>query len=225
MSPHASGRRWHDSDLAPPEVTYFERFATCMKAIDIALDGPILRTDEARKAIRDAILRGAYRGGDRLIEDELAPMLGVSKTPVREALRALGQSGLVILHPHRGAVVRVVDQTMVREVYGVRMLLEPEAVRVGTKQQTARELAALRRILRDAQREGAGGDYPAMSASNRAFHLGLAGPCRNSILLSMLDTLQDQVALISITAWQRRSTCEQEQREHEGILRAVEEKD
>src|SRR5438309_11468998 len=90
---------------------------------------PLPRTNFVVEAIKGAILSGEFRPGEALVEADLAKMLLVSKTPVREALKSLSGTGLVRMVPYRGATVRVVDAEMAQAVYEVRALVEPEAVR------------------------------------------------------------------------------------------------
>jgi DNA-binding GntR family transcriptional regulator len=87
------------------------------------------RTLAVLGAIKHAILAGELRPGQSLVETDLAQVLGVSKTPVREALKTLAGAGLVTMSPYRGAAVRTVDDDLARSVYDMRLLLEPEAVR------------------------------------------------------------------------------------------------
>src|ERR1700750_1350846 len=86
------------------------------------------RTVAVLEAIKHAILTGELRPGQALVETDLAEVLGVSKTPVREALKTLAGAGLVTMSPYRGAAVRVVDAELARHVYDVRRLVEPEAL-------------------------------------------------------------------------------------------------
>src|SRR5579875_1129850 len=86
------------------------------------------RTVVVLDAIKHAILTGELRPGQGLVETDLAGLLGVSKTPVREALKTLAGAGLVTMSPYKGAVVRVVDDEQARHIYDVRLLLEPEAL-------------------------------------------------------------------------------------------------
>ena len=80
-------------------------------------------------AISRAILTGELPPGRSLVEADLATALGVSKTPVREALKTLAGAGLVTMSPYRGATVRAIDDATARSIYDMRLLLEPEAVR------------------------------------------------------------------------------------------------
>src|SRR5271163_789706 len=87
------------------------------------------RTVAVLEAIKHAILTGELKPGQSLVETDLAEVLGVSKTPVREALKTLAGAGLVTMSPYRGAVVRVVNDEAARHVYDARLLIEPEALR------------------------------------------------------------------------------------------------
>ena len=89
------------------------------------------------EAIKHAILTGELRPGQALVETDLAEVLGVSKTPVREALKTLAGAGLVTMNPYKGAAVRVVDAELARHVYDARLLLEPEALARAVSQRAA----------------------------------------------------------------------------------------
>src|ERR1700749_2213256 len=86
------------------------------------------RTVAVLEAIKRAILAGELKPGQPLVETDLAGALGVSKTPVREALKTLAGAGLVTMSQYKGAAVRVVDNEQARHVYDARLLIEPTAV-------------------------------------------------------------------------------------------------
>lgn len=185
---------------------------------------PILsksRADTVADVLRTAILRGDIDGGQPLNERDLADELGVSKTPVREALRSLASTGLVTTTPFRGAAVRRADQALAKDVYGVRILLEPGAISAAVGSQTTERLAEASALLGSARHAGRNGDLPTMGLLNREFHRLLYEPNGNTLLTSVLDGLQDQVALVSTQAWRRRKSWSDEAREHEAMLKAV----
>ena len=167
--------------------------------------------------IRHHILTGQLRPGQPLVETDLAQRLGVSKTPVREALRTLAGSGLVTMSRYKGASVRAVDETLARSVYEVRLLLEPEAVRKAVA--AGASMAAAREAL---ERSDAATDRADRSLANRDFHRAMYCPCDNPLLTRILDDLRDQTALVSVAAWNRRPTWRQEAAEHRAILAAAE---
>jgi len=182
------------------------------------------RTVVVLDAIKHAILTGRLRPGQALVETDLAGMLGVSKTPVREALKTLAGAGLVTMSPYKGATVRTVDDDLVRSVYDLRLLLEPEAVRrtvtrdnVTATAQGGGADAARQALVRSALAT----DRADRSLANRDFHRALYLDCGNALLVQVLDDLRDQTALVSAAAWQHAPTWQAEAAEHEAILRAA----
>jgi DNA-binding GntR family transcriptional regulator len=179
------------------------------------------RTVAVLEAIKHAILAGELRPGRPLVETDLAAVLGVSKTPVREALKTLAGAGLVTMHPYKGAVVRTLDDEQARHIYDLRLLLEPEALRraVSANYHWRRAHDALARA--DASK-----DQAERSLANRDFHHELYAGCGNPLLTSMLDDLRDQTALVSAAAWRHdpaggTPSWEHEAAEHRGVLTAA----
>jgi DNA-binding GntR family transcriptional regulator len=156
------------------------------------------RTVAVLDAIKHAILTGELRPGQSLVETDLAAALGVSKTPVREALKTLAGAGLVTMSPYRGAVVRMVDDEHARHIYDLRLLLEPEAL--GRAIAVGHDWRAARLAL---ERAAGAGDQAERSLANRDFHRELYAGCRNPLLTGVLDDLRDQTALVSAAAWRR----------------------
>ncbi len=172
------------------------------------------RTQFVLDSIKHRILGGELSPGQPLIETELARAYGVSKTPVREALKTLAGTGLVEMSQYKGATVRTVDAAMAREVYDVRLLLEPEALR----------RTVLRGAPLDAAREAlvradAAEDAAERSLANREFHRALYVDCGNPLLGRLLDGVRDQAALVSAVAWAADPSWVREATEHEHILR------
>ena len=182
---------------------------------DAALTGPS-RSAHVLDTIRHHILTGQLRPGQPLVETDLAQRLGVSKTPVREALRTLAGSGLVTMSRYKGAAVRAVDETLARSVYEVRVLLEPEAVRQAVA--SGASMAEAREAL---ERSDAATDRAERILANRDFHRAMYCPCDNALLTRILDDLRDQTALVSVAAWSRRPTWRREATEHRAILAAA----
>ena len=181
------------------------------------------RTVAVLDAIKHAILVGELRPGQALVETDLAEVLGVSKTPVREALKTLAGAGLVTMNPYKGAAVRVVDDEAARHVYDARLLLEPEAlgraVAAGHDWQPAHQALA---------RADSARDQAERSLANRDFHRELYAGCGNPLLVRMLDDLRDPTALVSAAAWRHEPdwlqtpSWEHEAAEHRAVLQAAE---
>lgn len=184
------------------------------------------RTVAVLEAIRHAILAGELKPGQALIETDLAEVLGVSKTPVREALKTLAGAGLVTMNPYKGATVRVVDDEQARHVYDARLLIEPEAL--------SRAVARghdWRPAHHALQRADHAVDQAERSLVNRDFHHELYAGCGNPLLVKMLDDLRDQTALVSAAAWRHEPdwlqtpSWEREAAEHRAVLQAAEDGD
>lgn len=178
------------------------------------------RTQFVLDAIKHRILTGQLTPGQALVETELAAQFGVSKTPVREALKTLAGTGLVVMNQYKGVTVRMVDADMAREVYDVRLLLEPEALRRAV--QRGASLDAARDAL---TRADDATDTAERSLANRDFHRALYLPCGNPLLGRMLDEVRDQAALVSTVAWAASPSWEREADEHREILRLALAKD
>jgi DNA-binding GntR family transcriptional regulator len=103
--------------------------------------------EQARQIIKRLILNGTYRPGERVKEAEIAQALGVSRSPVREAVVHLANEGLIKLHLQRGAFVREFDMREVRELYEVREAVEVKAVRLAAERAGEEDLAELREFL------------------------------------------------------------------------------
>jgi DNA-binding GntR family transcriptional regulator len=174
------------------------------------------RTARVLEIIRNAILSGELAPGSALVEQELAGQLGVSKTPVREALKTLEGTGLVSILPYRGATVRELTRADADAIYDLRLLLEPEAVQRSVA--AGADLSGAAGCLRKA-RTAAGNAERSMA--NREFHRLLYTGCGNALLVATLDGLRDRTALVSAASWARSSTWEAEADEHEAILAAA----
>ena len=181
------------------------------------------RTVAVLEAIKHAILAGELKPGQALVETDLAEVLGVSKTPVREALKTLAGAGLVTMNPYKGAAVRVVDDEAARHLYDARLLLEPEAlgraVAAGHDWQPAHQALA---------RADSARNQAERSLANRDFHRELYTGCGNPLLVRMLDDLREQTALVSAAAWRHEPdwlqtpSWEHEAAEHRAVLQAAE---
>ena len=196
------------------------------------------RTEAVLDAIKRAILAGELRPGQSLVETELAQMLGVSKTPVREALKTLAGAGLVTMSAYRGATVRAIDPASAAAIYDLRLLLEPEAVRraVGrgaaerpagqpgpgsSPVQASPVQASWASAHAALQASDAATDQAQRSLANREFHRALYLACGNSLLVKTLDDLRDQTALVSALSWEQAPSWQQEAAEHQAILAAA----
>ena len=188
-------------------------------------------SNRVTSVVREAILSGRLKPGETLIERQLAQMLGVSKTPVREALIALTSSGLVVSSPNRGVTVRELSTDDVRQVYEVRLLLEPWAVARTTQRRSPELIELIRAALEKAKALHAeesedllnSAQSRALSLANRAFHRELYAGCGNELIITRLDQLQDLTALSTLSVlWKQWPTWHAEFDEHNEIFKLVE---
>ena len=139
----------------------------------IGAGAPATTVQHALERLRAAIVSGELAPGARIRQEQLAERLGISIAPVREALRALEQEGQVSYLPRRGYSVAVLDAEDLREIYGLRRLLESEAARVALPRLDADAVARIEAAAADCANAIAAGDIAASLAANRRFHLSL----------------------------------------------------
>jgi DNA-binding GntR family transcriptional regulator len=147
--------------------------------------------DRVYTHIKQAVLDRQYEGGTLLTEGELAEAVGVSRTPVREALLKLEVEGLIKLYPKKGALVLAVSAQEIADVVETRLLVEEFAVRKAVPAPAAL-IARLEEILDEQQRHAAAGDLAAFAVSDRCFHAEIVRHAGNEILSKLYDQLRDR---------------------------------
>jgi DNA-binding GntR family transcriptional regulator len=157
-----------------------------------------------------------------LIEAELSAKYGMSKTPVREALSGLAREGLVEMNSFRGGRVRDFTADDAREIYELRELLEPFALRRAVPRLTDGDRWSLRALLDEAKAAAEGGARRELSRLNCAFHGSLVAQCGNGKVIEILAHLQNQVRVMSLCLWNVRANHLREAEQHQAILAAVE---
>ena len=125
------------------------------------------------RELRVLIASGQLEPGQQVIQDSLAATLGVSRVPLREALKVLEGEGQVTYHPHRGYFVADLSVDDLVEVYRIRSLLEDEAIRVGVPLLTDEDIEYLEDILNDVESAAKSQDVSAVTSANRRFHFAL----------------------------------------------------
>jgi len=139
--------------------------------------------------LRRRIVSGHFAGGFQLRQDMLARELGVSRVPVREALVLLEGEGLVVIHPHRGAVVSAPSLDEIREVFELRELLEPRLLLDGAPNLTAEDYRQLHETAAAYISSHRAGDAAACAELNTAFHMGLYRHTRQQKTLNIVAGL------------------------------------
>lgn len=140
---------------------------------------------------KDGVLERRYEGGTLLTEGELAEAVGVSRTPVREALLRLEAEGLIRLYPKKGALVLPVSAQEIADVVETRQLVEAHAARKAVPA-PPQLIARLEELLEQQRRQAADGDFAAASVTDRCFHAAIVRSGGNEILTKLYDQLRDR---------------------------------
>lgn len=145
--------------------------------------------DFVRNRIREMILSGEFRPGQHLNELDMAVRFGVSATPVREAFRELEQTGLIVVVPHRGAVVRSLTHQDLAEMYSLRAHLERLGVRLALPNLTQQDFDELERLVDVMEAEAGAGNVETMVEVDVAFHQLFMERSGHRLLLRMWEQI------------------------------------
>lgn len=148
--------------------------------------------DRVYAYIKQAVLERRYEGGMLLTEGELAGAVGVSRTPVREALLRLEVEGLIKLYPKKGALVLPVSAQEISDVVETRLLVEEHAVRKAASAPPAGLTERLEELLARQRAEAAAGKLAEVAVSDRCFHAEIVRATGNTILVRLYDQLRDR---------------------------------
>ena len=174
--------------------------------------------DAVVAALREAILRGVFADGQPLRQDEIATRFGISKIPVREALRRLEAEGLVVFYPNRGAVVATLSLDEAEELCEIRIALEMTALRRAIPRMTADDLRRAGDVLEEARSEP---DPQRWSTLNWEFHSALYAPAGRPQLLTLIQQMNRRVDRYMRATLTSAGHHAQSLREHKLLVQAV----
>ena len=143
--------------------------------------------------LRQAILKGELQPGERLMEIQLAEKMGVSRTPIREAIRKLSVEGLVTLIPRKGAVVAGISRKMLTDVLQVRMTLEKMAYACAFGNFTEKDIAELQKAEEAFETAVENGDLIELTTADEEFHYVIYHAANNDKLKEILDNLKENM--------------------------------
>ena len=169
--------------------------------------------------LRSMILGGELKPGERLVEGQLAERLGVSRNPVREAMRSLEATGLIEVVPRRGAHVCAIDKCEVHHIQRIRMLVEGYAVEQAAVRQDPESIGQILRCLEDGRAATERGDAVTAAVYHRDFHIAVEQAAGIPFLRQVLDPLRQQTELVFSVVTDERGDITWE--EHEAIYDAV----
>ena len=187
------------------------------------VERPPTLTAAVANAIRDSIMRGELLPGAPLREVELSQSLNTSRGTVREALRELQKEGTVEVIPYRGAFVTRMTPKKVREIYTLRALLEPYAVRLAMENKafTKTDHARLNEMVEELSRHEADDNYSDMVATDMAIHHVLVEKCGHDLVIKTLQDLQALTFLFIFSTKFYRSDMVADDVSHKAIIESV----
>jgi DNA-binding GntR family transcriptional regulator len=185
-----------------------------------AISSPLL-IEEIARVLREQIVEGALAPGERLSERDLGARLGVSRTPLREALRLLAGERLVEVLPRRGARVALLDSSVVEDVYPVLACLERLAVDLACRHIADGQLDALAAVVEKMRAARARKDRRRFLALSREFHGSVLAAAQNDTLREQQRQLSGQVQRARFLSLQSEREWDQALREHVALFAAL----
>ena len=181
--------------------------------------------DVVFNTLRHAILKGELEPGERLMEIALAQKLGVSRTPIREAIRKLELEGLVVMVPRKGAEVADITEKDLRDVLEVRTALEELSIELAMKNMTDEDYENLKKASKSFAKDSEGDDLIKIAEADVAFHEIIYMATGNKRLIQMINNLREQMYRYRLEYIKDKSTHARLVEEHERIIEAMQKQD
>jgi len=189
------------------------------------IEGYDLLSKKVYRILKKEIIKGSFTPGSKILEFQIAQQMGISRTPVREAIRLLAAEGFVMLSPNQGAVVRTVSVENIKEVLQIHSVLEGLAARLACEVINKDELKELENHLNKMENLLKAGDSIAYSEVDLKFHDTIVNASRNSRLIKMRKNISDQAQRYRISSLRITKRLKESYREHQKILNAFKAKD
>lgn len=186
------------------------------------IPGEVTLADEITEIIRGRIIAGEYSMGERLVENQIAKELKVSRTPVRDAMKKLLSEELVEYVPNKGCFAKGFDSQDMKDVYAVRAAVEQLAVVWAIRNRTDKEMEKLRRQLEIMSLYTAQKSQEKLLQANEDFHNMIFHMTRSRFIVRALRTYQDYVHLARKATLSKEENIPEVYREHEEIFKAIE---
>lgn len=180
--------------------------------------------DVVFQTLREAILKGDLKPGERLMELQLASKLGVSRTPIREAIRMLEQEGLAVTIPRKGAEVAKMTEKNMEDVLQIREALDELAVQIACDKMTEQQLSELTLTMRNFENAIQAGNLGKIVAFDVEFHDIIYESTDNPRLVTMLNHLREQIYRYRVEYLKEKKNYPVLIQEHETIVNALKQK-
>ncbi len=188
----------------------------------VSMDEYLPLRDVVFNTLRQAILKGDLKPGERLMEIQLANKLGVSRTPIREAIRKLELEGLVLMIPRRGAEVAEITEKSLRDVLEVREALEKLAVQLACEKITVEKIEELKEAGKQVEVILRKKDVTKIAEADVYFHDVIYEATENVRLVQLLNNLREQMYRYRVEYLKRESVWEQIIKEHNELIEYIE---
>ena len=172
--------------------------------------------------VKDAIISLALRPGDMLFERDIAQALGVSRTPVREALQELQDEGWLTVMPRKGSIVRPLNRIEIEEVLQMRSIVGAAGIQLSAGRVGAGDLAYLKTLIAQQEDAARHDDYPKFVGADMALHVAMVRLAGNRRLTAVAEDLLDNFQRVSIEAVQSERGLGPLIDEHKAIVEALE---
>ncbi len=187
----------------------------------IQMDEYLPLRDVVFTTLRQAILRGELKPGERLMEIQLANKLGVSRTPIREAIRKLELEGLVLMIPRKGAEVAEITEKNLRDVLEVREALEVLAVQLACEKMNEEQIERLKIASKEFEETLVENDITQIAEADVRFHDVVYEATDNKRLVQLLNNLREQMYRYRVEYLKRETVRQTVVEEHEELIQAI----
>jgi len=181
--------------------------------------------EETANRLRDMIMTGELKEGDKIKENELCASLDISKTPLREALRVLSAEGLVRLVPNRGAYLSRPTLEEIKEMFDVMSVLEGLCARVSAEKMTDKELLSLEKLHKKLEETFQRNDQKGYIHYNNLYHAFLQKTAKNNTLNQIVNGLRQKILLYRFESLSHAERFEQSVEEHRKLQDAFRKRD
>jgi len=195
------------------------------RVLDYPVEKPLTLRERIVEFIKDAVISGRLKPGERVPEQEIAENFGISRTPIREAFRQLESEGFISLIPRKGAVVSPITDKDVREFYAIKSLLEGHAARTACEALSGRDMRRLENLNEAMEKCAERDDVKGFFRLDNAFHDTFLQACGNDKLCALVHSLVQQFERFRVTALSLPGRMKESVNQHREIIEAFRKSD
>lgn len=191
-----------------------------LKVLHYPVEKPLTLRERIVEFIKDAIVSGTLKPGERVPEQEIAESFGISRTPIREAFRQLESEGFITVTPRKGAVVSPITDKDVSEFYAIKSLLEGYAARTACEKLSVKEIKKLENLNSQMSKYADKDDVKNFFKLDNQFHDTFLKACGNEKLCVLVHQLVQQFERFRITALSLPGRMKESVKQHNDIIKA-----